>query len=461
MWESYVPVGARRARALLEIGECRRKGEGFSPVVVEGRTIARSFWGKRWCGHLESFADYTNRLPRGRTYVRNGSVYHLEIAAGTVAALVVGSDLYRVTIDIGRLKPAVWKAIRAKCAGRIGSVLELLEGRLSEQVMDIVTDRDSGLLPKPGEIEFNCSCPDWASMCKHVAAVLYGIGNRLDDRPEDLFVLRGVDAAELIENGVVLPEGQAGYHTLADNSLADIFGIELDTEDIAPKAPEPLPARKSAKAVPASGKGAVRRRGRKSDGAGDAVRAGANGKAADGGRTDAGRSAKVGASRGSGKRVGAEGAARRGTAAKGTDGTGACIGDGEEGAAALGPDAATVGGTDPGRGTDAAGAKRAGSARAVGKTAGTGTGRREPSADASGGSGTAGPDIRITGNWLKRLRRRRRISLAGLAELVGTGTETVKLWEGSSGEPDLPVGVRAQLIELHMYPETLRRRSAR
>ena len=461
MWESHVPAGARRALAMLEIRERRRQGERFSPVVVEGRTIARSFWGKRWCGHLESFADYSNRLPRGRTYVRNGSVCHLEIAAGTVSALVVGSEPYRVTIDIGRLKPAVWKAITTECAGRIGSVVELLQGRLSEQVMDIVTDRDSGLLPKPGEIEFDCSCPDWASMCKHVAAVLYGIGNRLDKRPEDLFVLRGVDAAELIENGVALPEGQADDRTLADDSLADIFGIELDMADIAPKVPEPLPAWKSAKPAAASGKGADRRRGRKSDGAGDAIRTGADGKAADGGRTDIGRSVKVGTSRGPGTGVGGKVAARRGMAATGTDGTGACVGDGEGSAAALGPDAATVGGPDPGRRTDAAGAKRAGSGRTVGKTTGTGTGRRQPSAAALGGNGTAGADIRITGSWLKRLRRRRRISLAGLAERVGTGTETVKLWEGSSGEPDLPAAVRAQLIELHTYPETSRRRSAR
>lgn len=459
MWESYVPVGLRRAQAALELIERRRKGERFSPVVVKGRTIARSFWGQRWCGHLESFADYTNRLPRGRTYVRNGSVCHLEVAVGTVAALVIGSELYRVTIDIGRLKPATWQTIRTKCAGRIGSVLELLQGSLSEEVMDIVTDRDRGLLPKPGEIEFDCSCPDWASMCKHVAAVLYGIGKRLDDRPEDLFLLRGVDAADLIGNGLALPEGEADGHALADDSLADIFGIELDTDDIAPKVPEPLPARKSAKASASSGKGDGRRRGRQSNGVGHATSKGANGTAADGGRTDIGRSVEAGTSRGSGRGVGGK-AARRRTAAAGTDRTGAGVGDGKGGAAALGPIAATVGGSDQGRGTDAAGAKRSGSSRAVGKTRRTGTGRGEPSADALGGSETAA-DIRITGAWLKRLRRRRRISLVGLAERVGTGAETVKLWEESSGEMDLPVAVRAQLIELHLQPGIYKRRAAR
>jgi len=230
-WAPYVPVGERRARAWLKMNELRDQGMDIQPVEIEGRAIARSFWGKGWCEHLESFSDFENRLPRGRTYVRNGSVCHLEIRPGQIKAIVSGSELYNITIRIRKLKPATWKTVKKKCSGRIGSMLELLQGTFSDQVMAVVTDRDAGLFPKPGEIEFNCDCPDWAVMCKHVAAVLYGIGHRLDSRPELLFLLRNVDAQELISTEIALPADAAtAADALADDQLSDIFGIELDSE---------------------------------------------------------------------------------------------------------------------------------------------------------------------------------------------------------------------------------------
>ena len=228
-WRRYVPVAARRAKARGEMNKLRKKGKDIQPVEIEGRTIARSFWGKRWCEHLESFSDYANRLPRGRTYVRNGSVCHLAIQTGRIDAIVSGSELYDVTIRIDKLKAVVWKSVKTRCSGQIGSMLELLQGKLSQQVMGVVTDRDRGLFPKPGEIKLDCSCPDWATMCKHVASVLYGVGSRLDDRPESLFVLRGVDTAELIATEMALPGDAATDGALADDSLAGIFGIDLDT----------------------------------------------------------------------------------------------------------------------------------------------------------------------------------------------------------------------------------------
>ena len=227
----YVPVGARRARALRERLRLRARGIEVQPVEIRGRTIARSFWGRRWCEHLESFSDFANRLPRGRTYVRNGAVYHLAIAPGGVEARVAGTDLYRVAVRIRTLERPAWKAIEAACAGQIGSVLELLQGRLSDRVMEVVTDRDTGLFPKPGEMELACDCPDWATMCKHVAAVLYGIGSRLDDSPELLFRLRGVDEAELIAADLTLPARAASAETLADGDLGSIFGIDLAEDD--------------------------------------------------------------------------------------------------------------------------------------------------------------------------------------------------------------------------------------
>ncbi len=229
-WRPYVPVGARKARALLEMAKLRKSGAQIQPVKIEERQIARSFWGHGWCKHLESFSDYSNRLPRGRTYVRNGSVCHLAIDSGHVEAIVSGSELYRIEIQIKRLAAETWTTIKAECAGQIGSVLELLRGSLSEEVMRIVTDRRRGLFPMAGEIEFTCDCPDWAVMCKHVAAVLYGVGNRLDREPELLFRLRGVDPEELIASEIALPAASAGgADVLADEDLGAVFGIEIDT----------------------------------------------------------------------------------------------------------------------------------------------------------------------------------------------------------------------------------------
>jgi len=167
-------------------------------VDLEGRKIARTFWGEAWCDHLESFSDYENRLPRGRTYVRNGSVCHLDIAKGEVNAIVSGSELYKVKIAIKTLPQKKWIDVKDRCAGQVGSLLELLQGKLSKSVMAVVTNRNKGLFPLPREISLKCNCPDWAAMCKHVAAVLYGVGARLDMKPELLFLLRGVDHEELI-----------------------------------------------------------------------------------------------------------------------------------------------------------------------------------------------------------------------------------------------------------------------
>ena len=194
--------------------------------------IAKTFWGKAWCENLESYSDFENRLPRGRTYARNGSVVHLEIQPGRISAMVSGSELYSVEITISSLPDPHWKCVKGQCAGQIGSLVELLQGRLSKSVMDVVTQRGGGLFPKPAEIKMKCSCPDWAGMCKHVAAVMYGVGARLDDKPELLFLLRKVDHLELIAGAVdsapVVGAGKSrGKKTIAAGDLADVFGIEM------------------------------------------------------------------------------------------------------------------------------------------------------------------------------------------------------------------------------------------
>lgn len=231
-YRPYVPVAQRRANALRAVKRFVLKGQQISPVQIDGRVIASTFWGKAWCDNLESYSDFENRLPRGRTYARNGSVIDLQIEPGKITSLVSGSSLYRITIEIRPLDGAHWKKLKGQCGAGIASVVELLQGRLSTSVMSVVTCRENGLFPAPAEIEMSCSCPDWAGMCKHIAATLYGVGNRLDRQPELLFKLRQVDHLELIARaGNEAPKLKSGgKKTIAKDRLADIFGIELEAE---------------------------------------------------------------------------------------------------------------------------------------------------------------------------------------------------------------------------------------
>jgi uncharacterized Zn finger protein len=221
----------------------KKKGHPVSPVVIEGRSIAKTFWGKAWCDNLERYSDFANRLPRGRTYVRNGSVVDLQIGGGEVRALVSGSEIYKVAVKVTPVTKKRWQSICLDCAGAIDSLVELLQGRFSKGVMERLCRQGSGLFPSPGDIQLSCSCPDWASMCKHVAAVLYGIGARLDQQPELLFKLHKVDERELIAKaGKGLPLGGkalAPEKTLGSEDLSAIFGLEMAQDTDAP-APSPV-----------------------------------------------------------------------------------------------------------------------------------------------------------------------------------------------------------------------------
>ncbi len=234
-WKPYVPVARRRRQAAQRTKVLAKQGVKIEPVVIEGTKIAKTFWGKAWCDQLESLRDFENRLPRGRTYVRNGSVCHLAIQTGLVTALVSGSDLYNVRVKIDPLGKTKWNTLKQILSGQIGSLLELLQGRISDRVMQVVTDRNEGLFPLAREIHLDCDCPDYATMCKHVAAVLYGVGARLDTQPELLFLLRGVDHLDLItaptEQAVVSATKRGGRRQVATSQLADVFGIELDTDE--------------------------------------------------------------------------------------------------------------------------------------------------------------------------------------------------------------------------------------
>ncbi|MBN2493796.1 MAG: hypothetical protein JXR96_04325 [Deltaproteobacteria bacterium] len=241
-WRPYVPVAERRRRAAKKIDRLEKAGRNISPVEIPGRKITSTFWGNAWCRNLEAYSDYSNRLPRGRTYVRNGSVLDLQVEPGRVLALVCGTELYDVEIRIKPLSGDRWAEIKRQCVGQIGSVVELLKGAISGSVMEIVTRKGEGLFPSPREIKLSCSCPDWAVMCKHVAASLYGVGARLDHQPELLFTLRGVDPAEMVAAAVDLPVASGGEHEsliLQADGLSSIFGVDID-EDSLPGGPESL-----------------------------------------------------------------------------------------------------------------------------------------------------------------------------------------------------------------------------
>ncbi|MGH7346028.1 MAG: SWIM zinc finger family protein [Candidatus Rokuibacteriota bacterium] len=233
-YRPYVSVGTKRAYGMRALAKLLKKRKRTAePIVIAGRKrqLATTFWGKAWCDNLERYADFANRLPRGRAYLRNGSVLDLALAAGRIEAYVAGTELYRVTIDIAPLAKTRWRRVVARCTGRIGSLVGLLRGELSDEVLAVLAEGKDGLFPEPREMTLDCSCPDWAGVCKHVAAVLYGVGIRLDARPELFFVLRRVDQAELLNSataGAISQRHKAAGKRIADDRLSAVFGIDLE-----------------------------------------------------------------------------------------------------------------------------------------------------------------------------------------------------------------------------------------
>ena len=242
-WAPYVSVGDKLNTAIRHAVQlAKRQKREREPVSIQGRTIAKTFWGKAWCDNLTAYQDYSNRLPRGATYVRNGSVVDLIIKPRKIEAIVAGSEPYTVKIEIAELDKHRWKAIRSECSESIDSLLDQLTGRLSDGVMKQLTDRTTGLFPSPREIRMACSCPDSSSCCKHLAAVMYGVGARLDNQPELLFLLRGVDHQELVSQAIAAGnldrELSSGGGGLDSQDLGAIFGIELENSVGEPSKPE-------------------------------------------------------------------------------------------------------------------------------------------------------------------------------------------------------------------------------
>ncbi len=229
----YITIAERKKKNAQKISKLKIKEKDLQPVIAEGRLIAKTFWGKAWCKNLESYEDYAYRLDRGRSYVRSGAVVDLKIQPGEINALVCGTRMYTVHITISTVSPEAWHSLIKECSGKINSLIELLQGKFSQHIMQIIMQPDKGLFPKKNEIVLNCSCPDYASMCKHVSAVLYGVGIRLDDSPEQLFILRQVDHTELLLSAaqdVSLGLSSPMASSIIEDDLSTLFGIEIAQE---------------------------------------------------------------------------------------------------------------------------------------------------------------------------------------------------------------------------------------
>jgi uncharacterized Zn finger protein len=235
---------AKGIRAAQKLAKSEKREP--SPVVVKTRDIAKTFWGKSWCDNLERYSDFANRLPRGKTYLRNGSVADLVIEPGVIRAIVGGSEAYKIVIKIEALKPYLWRSIERDCSQEIGSLMDLLQGKFSNDIMARLTRQQDGLFPAKNEISMSCTCPDGSIVCKHVAATIYGVGARLDSQPDLLFKLRKVNHLELIGKAATQENLDralgAATGALEGEDLGSIFGIELNSDS----APASRPAKKAA-----------------------------------------------------------------------------------------------------------------------------------------------------------------------------------------------------------------------
>ncbi|MCU0288206.1 MAG: SWIM zinc finger family protein [Acidobacteria bacterium] len=233
----YVSVGEKKAKAEKSLAKLKKSNPVLKPVVIKGSSITSSWWGKSWNKNLEGYADYENRISRGRSYVRNGAVLDLQIKPGEITALVQGSRSkpYSVVIQIKEIAVPTWKKMKEACAGKLDSLPELLAGKLPKALGELFTERGKGLFPSPREIGFSCSCPDYASMCKHVAAALYGVSAHLDTEPGLFFTLRNVEIKDLVNETVktkskelLTKAKKKSSRVLEDSDLSAVFGIELD-----------------------------------------------------------------------------------------------------------------------------------------------------------------------------------------------------------------------------------------
>ncbi len=256
-YPKYVSVGQKMAKAEKKLKQLRKKMPDIRPVILTGNSLAKTWWAKSWNDNLERYADYDNRIGRGRSYLRHGAVLDLKITPGKVTSLVMGSaaNPYEITITIQPVAASHWQSIKKQCQGHLKSLQDLLAGKFPKTLAEIFFTEDQGLFPTPKAIRFHCSCPDSASMCKHVAATMYGIGARFDEDPSLFFTLRGVDTGDLIADALQGSTDELLSKTrkkttkvIDDADLADLFGIDMDLKpDFSGKEPKVLKEKSTAR----------------------------------------------------------------------------------------------------------------------------------------------------------------------------------------------------------------------
>ena len=233
-YSSYVSVDEQMPMAEAYIQKARKKGTLIDPVIADDsrRKICSTWWGDAWCRNLERYSDFSNRLPRGRRYVKNGFVLDLQIQKGVIEGLVQGTTRkpYNVVVHIDPLHLNVAARIQERCEFGISSLDALVNGQFPKDLQDLFASKE-GLFPGPHEIHFDCSCADGASMCKHVAAVMYGTALRLEERPLLLFELGGIDPQSLVEKAIenrleqMLKNADRPSSRILTENVGDLFGI--------------------------------------------------------------------------------------------------------------------------------------------------------------------------------------------------------------------------------------------
>lgn len=228
----YKSIGALKAECQSFLKKYEKKHPDVQPIIIEGKKIATTWWVEAWNKNLERYSDYDNRLSRGRAYVRSGCVIDLKICEKEVIALVKGSSLYRVKVRIDPLSPSKTKTLSQKCTDKIENINALIAGNFPKEMSELFLNTKNGLFPSPREIHFACDCPDDAYMCKHVAAVLYGIGRRFDDNPLLFFKLRKININELIRNsisekisGLISKFKQPSTRIIENSEICKLFGL--------------------------------------------------------------------------------------------------------------------------------------------------------------------------------------------------------------------------------------------
>jgi uncharacterized Zn finger protein len=186
-WGHYEPARPRPVK------------DGLKTKSQRGQ-IGETWWSKRWIGVLESF-DMGARLSRGRSYARNGQVVSIDVQKGVVAAKVQGSQPkpYSIKIELKPLSEKDWDKVTDAMASQAVFAARLLAGEMPPNIEEAFGKANVSLFPtSEKDLITDCSCPDWANPCKHIAAVYYLLAERFDEDPFLIFKLRGRTREEII-----------------------------------------------------------------------------------------------------------------------------------------------------------------------------------------------------------------------------------------------------------------------